>query len=183
MSASNFLACFHETESFEGGYVDDPHDPGGATLKGVTQVTYSAWLKEHGRPNAPVRYASDADIQAIYREYFWNPVRGDDIYDGLDLVIVDTGWGSGTHTAIRLLQESLGVAADGKFGPGTLAALDAHFGSAQLIDDVCNRRMAFFRSLSTWRYFGRGWTVRLNGIQAKALAMNKAAMQKAAPSV
>lgn len=178
MTASNFMACFAVTESFEGGYANDPHDPGGATLKGVTQATYSTWLKEHGRPGKPVRHAPDADIQAIYREYYWTPVRGDDLHDGLDLVMVDTGWGSGPHTAIRLLQHSLGVTADGNFGPGTLAALDAHFGSAQLIDDVCARRIAFFRSLSTWKYFGRGWTSRLNGVHAKALEMNRAALQR-----
>ena len=99
MTASNFLACFNETESFEGGYVNNPHDPGGATLKGVTQSVYTSWLIHQGRSNAAVRNASDADIQTIYRELFWNPVRGDDLFVGLDLVMVDYGWGSGPSAA------------------------------------------------------------------------------------
>src|SRR5271163_4065031 len=109
MTDSNFLACFNETESFEGGYVDNPHDPGGATLKGVTQAVYTAWLAHHGRPNAAVRGASDADIQAIYRAQYWDAVRGDDLYAGLDLVMVDTGWGSGPVEAVKFLQRALDV--------------------------------------------------------------------------
>jgi lysozyme family protein len=89
VTASNFAACFAETESFEGGYSDESHDPGGATLKGVTQATYTAWLVLQKRPNAPVKDASDADIQAIYRTEYWDAVRGDDLYEGLDLVMVD----------------------------------------------------------------------------------------------
>jgi lysozyme family protein len=176
MTASNFLACFNETESFEGGYVDNPHDPGGATLKGVTQAVYSAWLTTQGRPDAAVRDASDTDIQAIYRAQYWNAVRADELYDGLDLVMTDTGWGSGPVTAIEMLQRLLGVTMDGQFGAITLAAVKAQWNSTHLINALCSARMSFFQRLTTWRYFGVGWTVRLNGIQAKALEMNAAAI-------
>jgi lysozyme family protein len=179
MTASNFLACFNETESFEGGYVDNPHDPGGATLKGVTQAVYTAWLISHGRPDAAVRDASDADIQAIYRAQYWDPVRADDLYDGLDLVMTDTGWGSGPVMAIQMLQRLVGVTADGQFGAITLAAVNAQWNSTHLINALCAVRMSFFQRLTTWKYFGAGWTVRLNGIQAKALEMNAAALKAA----
>ena len=175
MSADNFLACFAETESFEGGYVDNPHDPGGATLKGVTQAVYSAWLAHHGRPDAAVRGASDADIQAIYRAEFWDAVRGDDLYPGLDLVMVDFGWGSGPVTAIKFLQRQLGIDDDGRFGALTLAALKPRENSTALIEALCAARLAFFQRLPTWRYFGTGWTRRLDGVRAKALAMNASA--------
>src|SRR5208282_1604398 len=151
MAASNFMACFDETESFEGGYVNNPHDPGGATLKGVTQGAYNAWRV--GRKE---------------------PVRGDDLFVGLDLVMVDYGWGSGPVTAIRRLQRVLGVASDGQFGLETLGAVRAAQG-AGLINHLCDDRTRFFQSLTTWVYFGRGWMVRLSGIRAKALAMNAAA--------
>lgn len=182
MTASNFLACFNETASMEGGYVDNPHDPGGATMAGVTQAVYAAWLAKQGRPNAPVKEISLSDRQAIYRELYWNAVRGDDLYAGLDLVVVDTGWGSGPVTAIKLLQRALGVADDGKLGPATLAAVQSQHNSVALIDKVCAERMTFFRGLSTWEYFGVGWTSRLNRIQAKALAMNAVAL-KGSPMV
>lgn len=180
MAANNFLACFNETESFEGGYVNNPHDPGGATLKGVTQAVYSAYLKEHGRPDAAVRGASDADIQAIYRDGYWNPVRGDDLPVGLDLVMVDTAWGSGPVQAIKFLQRKINVdIIDGRFGPKTLDALEPYMtgaASTQLLNEICAERETFFRSLSTWKYFGVGWERRLNGIHEKALAMNAAAL-------
>ena len=177
MSAANFLACFNETESFEGGYSNNPHDPGGATLKGVTQAAYDEWRAGRRLPAQPVIRASDAEIQAIYREQYWNPVRGDDLFAGLDLVMVDYGWGSGPVTAIRHLQKVLGVGVDGQFGLETLGAIRPFAGArgAALINRLCDDRTAFFRSLATWVYFGRGWTVRLNGVRAKALAMNAAA--------
>lgn len=173
MTASNFLACFNETESFEGGYVNNPHDPGGATLKGVTQGVYSAWLRQHGRSNAAVRGASDVDIQAIYRELYWNPVHGDDLFVGLDLVMVDYGWGSGPITAIEHMQRLLGIAVDGVFGPATLAAIDMP-DQRGFINGLCAERLAFFQRLPGWKYFGPGWTNRLNGIHIKALEMNAA---------
>lgn len=177
MSASNFLACFLETESFEGGFVNNIHDPGGATLKGVTQGAYNSWRVRQGLPVQAVIKATDAEIQAIYREQYWNPVRGDDLFVGLDLVMVDYGWGSGPVTAIRHLQKVLGVAIDGQFGLETLGAICPIDGPnrAMLINKLCDDRTAFFQSLVTWAYFGRGWTVRLNGIRAKALAMNATA--------
>lgn len=197
MTTSNFLACFNETESFEGGYVDNPHDPGGATLKGVTQAVYSAWLAQQHRPNAAVRWALDVDIQAIYRELYWNPVRGDDLYAGLDLVMVDYGWGSGPITAIEHMQRLLGVTVDGKFGDETLHAINTWHGltdggahsivqpiagvemtpsvaQSLFINALCAERLAFFQRLPTWRYFGPGWTNRLTACRAKALEMNAA---------
>ena len=179
MTASNFLACFNETESFEGGYVNNPHDPGGATLKGVTQGAYNAWRVQQGLSAQAVIRATDTEIQAIYREQYWNPVRGNDLFVGLDLVMVDYGWGSGPVTAIRHLQRVLGVAVDGQFGLETLGAVNAvngRYAQINFINRLCDDRTAFFQSLATWVYFGRGWTVRLNGIRAKALAMNTASV-------
>jgi lysozyme family protein len=176
VTATNFAACFAETERWEGGYVDNPHDPGGATLKGVTQAVYTAWRASHGLPPAPVRNATDADIAAIYRAQYWNAVRGDDLYDGLDLVMTDTGWGSGPVTAVKILQRILSMPViDGHLGVRTLAAVKSSWNSPGLIHNLCTARMEFFQRLPTWRYFGKGWTARLTGIQSAALAMNAAA--------
>ena len=87
--------------------------------------------------------------------------------------MVDYGWGSGPVTAIRHLQKVAGAHVDGQFGLETLGAVRAFSGfGSTLINRLCDDRTAFFQSLVTWAYFGRGWTVRLNGIRAKALAMN-----------
>lgn len=188
MTTSNFTVCFNETAGFEGGYANNPHDPGGATMDGVTQAVYTKYLITHGRHDAPVRAISLADRQAIYRIDFWNEVHGDELYAGLDLCMVDTAWGSGPVEAIKLLQRALStpalpVEADGKFGAATLEALERHENLGRdaqiaLITKVCDERMKLFESLPTWKYFGHGWTTRLNGIEAKALAMHGVASSK-----
>lgn len=172
MSASNFLACFAETESFEGGYVDNPHDPGGSTMCGVTQATYSAWRKAMRLPPAPVKGSTVEEREDIYRADFWTPVHGDALFAGLDLVMVDTAWGSGNVEAAKLLQRCVHAEADGVLGPATIAAVSGVQSQQSLINAVCAARLAFFQSLSTWKYFGKGWTSRLNGVHAKAIAMN-----------
>ena len=179
MTAPNLISCFNETESFEGLNSNNPHDPGGATRKGVTQKVYSAFLKAHGRPDVSVFDAPDADILAIYKANYWDAVRGDDLYDGLDLIVVDGGWGSGPQQAVLWLQRSLGVHDDGEFGPATLAAVQARWNDPALIDAIAERRMAFFKALPAWEWFGGGWTHRRNGVHAKALAMNALAVRAA----
>lgn len=171
MTAANFAACFAITESYEGGFVDNPHDPGGATLKGVTQGVYDSWRSAEGLSLRSVKFAEDSEIQTIYRQQYWNPVRGDDLYVGLDLLMVDCGWGSGPITAVKWLQRLLQVEIDGHFGVETLAAVRLRSGSTGLIQSLAATRMRFFMSLPTWRYFGKGWTVRLNGVESKALSM------------
>lgn len=170
MSVQNFLPCFNETESFEGGFVDNPHDPGGATMAGVTQATYNTWRKAMHLPPAAVRESTIEERQDIYRMYFWNPVQGDRLFPGLDLVMVDTAWGSGPHEAVKLLQSCLKISTDGVFGEETLNKVLSS--SPTLITDLCAARLRFFQGLSTWKYFGKGWTVRLNGIKLKAIEMN-----------
>jgi lysozyme family protein len=132
-------------------------------------------LVSRGRLAISVFNAPDADIEAIYRAQYWNAVSADSLYDGLDLVMVDSGWGSGPVTAAEWLQRLLGVEVDGHIGVMTLAAVKARWDSPDLIDALCQRRLTFFQSLNTWRWFGSGWIVRLNGIHAKAMAMNAAA--------
>ena len=55
----------------EGGFVNNPKDPGGATNKGITQNTYNAWLKKNGRPARDVRTITDAEVKAIYYNNYW----------------------------------------------------------------------------------------------------------------
>ena len=67
----------------EGGYVDDPRDPGGATNKGITHKTYSGWLRSKGLPDKNVRYISDAEVAAIYRQNYWDRIQGDNLPAGV----------------------------------------------------------------------------------------------------
>lgn len=165
----NFEACLAETLRHEGGWADHPKDPGGATMKGVTIGTF-AQFKGRKVTKAELRAISDTDLRAIYRRNYWDKVKADDLPTGLDLVAFDAAVNSGPARGARWLQAALGVAADGKIGPATIAAArkaDAGF----IVERAINNRMAFLRGLKNWPTFGGGWSRRLDAVRAAALRM------------
>ena len=93
--ADNFQASLKMVLKHEGGFVDHPKDPGGATNKGVTRQTYESFL---GRPLESVNELieiPDEHIQEIYRIRYWDKVKGDDLPSGLDFSVFDWGVNSG----------------------------------------------------------------------------------------
>lgn len=152
----------------EGGYVNHPKDPGGATNKGVTQKTYDSWRDRQGQPRQSVRSISDSEVSAIYRRDYWDAIKGDDLPAGVDYAVFDFAVNSGIDRASRYLQEVARVAADGKIGPATLAAVAA-LSPANVINSLCDARMAFLRGLRTFPTFGKGWTTRVSEVRALAL--------------
>lgn len=173
MTAANFVPCFLTTEQYEGWrvYTDDPYDPGGATYSGVTQRAFNGWLRMMGLPPREVRFAKDEELETIGNHQYWQPVRGDFLFAGLDLVLFDIAFNSGPITAIKFLQQALGVAVDGQFGLETIGALAKVNDRAALIHTICARRQSFWHSLKTYWRFGRGWSARGVGIETKAIVM------------
>lgn len=169
MAAANFERALALVLVHEGGYVDHPADPGGATNLGVTIGTLSDWL---GRPatKAEVKALTKAAVAPIYRRNYWNAVRGDELPSGVDYCVFDFAVNSGKGRAIPSLQRALSVADDGKLGPLTLAAATSK-DAGQVIERVCADRLSFLRRLSTWPTFGRGWTARVEGVRAEAMAL------------
>lgn len=152
----------------EGGWADHPADPGGQTMKGVTQRVYSAYRERHGLPVRSVREIEDDELVAIYRRQYWDVVRGDDLPAGLDYAVFDFAVNSGPGRAAKFLQALLGVDQDGQIGERTLAALNGT-DTATLIVKLCDDRLAWLKRLPTWKTFGRGWTTRVNGVRDGAL--------------
>lgn len=170
MAASTFERALSLVLVHEGGWADDPQDPGGATNFGVTIGTLSLWL---GRPatKAEVKALTVAKVAPIYRRKYWDAIQGDDLPAGLDYALFDFAVNSGPKRAIIGLQRALGVGDDGKLGPITLAAV-AERDTKTLIGALCSGRLAFLQSLTgTWPRFGKGWTRRVNDVRAAALAM------------
>lgn len=165
---SDFATVLPWVLAHEGGWSDHPSDPGGATMKGVTQAVYSAYRLRHGLPVQSVRNISDDELEAIYRRQYWDVVRGDDLPPGLDYAVFDFAVNSGPSRAAKFLQRILGVEADGVIGERTLDA--AHARSAgPLIVALCDARLAWLKTLRTWATFGRGWERRVNGVRDGAL--------------
>lgn len=111
---------------FEGGYVNDPDDPGGATNFGVIQRTYDAYRKSHGLPPQSVKLIKHDEVANIYKQNYW--VDGScDKLELIDpyvaLVHFDGCVNTGIGQAARILQRTIGVVPDGILGPKTLAAL------------------------------------------------------------
>jgi lysozyme family protein len=170
VSAVNFAPSLAAVLIHEGGFVCNPNDPGGATCKGVTQAVYDDWRASHSLSSQSVREIAEAEVEAIYFKLYWNAVRADDLPSGVDYCTFDFSFNSGPNRAIRFLQRVSGVAEDGKIGPQTLAAVN-NVPPLRLIDKLCDLRLQFLQSLSTWKFFGKGWSRRVSEVRAKAKEM------------
>jgi lysozyme family protein len=169
MAATSFEASLAHVLKHEGGYVNHPADPGGATNFGITAATLA---RARGRPvtAAEVRALTRAEAAGIYRRFYWDAIRGDDLAAGLDHAVFDLAVNSGPARAARLLQRVLGLAEDGIVGPATLAAArDAD--PAGTVRALQRERLAFLRRLATWPVFGKGWQARVAAVEHEAVAL------------
>lgn len=165
----NFKTSLFEVLKHEGGWADHPKDPGGATMKGVTLSTFRRYVK----PNATkedLKNISDAQLQSVYKQHYWDAVRASELPDGVDYAVFDYAVNSGPVRAIKHLQRAVGEIEDGKIGPATLAAVKAT-SNKDIVNKLCDIRLAFLQGLRTWPTFGKGWNSRVSGVRKKALSM------------
>ncbi len=114
----------------EGGYVDDPDDPGGATNFGVTQKRFDEWLTARHELPRPVATITTSEKESIYLE-IWTGAGCDRIVPlgpRLAAFVFDTAVNMGERSTLKRLQYTLGVGQDGALGPRTLGALSARLG-------------------------------------------------------
>lgn len=168
-----FNRCFKAVLKHEGGYVDHPRDPGGATNLGITLGTAKAYrLDIDGDGDVDkndVRLLTPATAAPVYRDGYWNKCSCDNLPAGVDYMVFDLAVNSGTNRAIRYLQRAVGAVEDGKLGPKTLLAVQ-NSNAAVIVSRMSDTREAFFRSLPTFDVFGKGWLRRLIDVEKTALA-------------
>jgi lysozyme family protein len=146
-----FPAYMPQLFKHEGGYVDHPRDPGGATNLGITLATLREW---RGRPvtKQDVMDLTRNEAEAIYKDRYWNRIGGDGLFAGPDAMLFDVAVNSGVGRARQWMPLIQGKnAVDGAKAIGA-------------------RRRAFFRSLRTFDVFGKGWMRRVNEVEAWSLA-------------
>jgi lysozyme family protein len=165
MSADNYKPSLSLVLAHEGGYVNNPKDPGGPTNFGVTQVVYDAYRDYMHLKRQSVKFISSAEVNEIYMKNYWRLVKGDSLPAGLDYAVFDFAVNSGVGRAIKYLQRLVKVDDDGAIGFGTLTAINkaAKANEEALITQYCANRLAFMQSLKTFATFGKGWTRRVVG--------------------
>lgn len=173
----NFARSLALVLKSEGGFVNNPKDPGGPTNKGITIATYRRYVSAKATVD-DLKRISDADVAKVYRKQYWDAVKGDDLPDGVDYATMDFAVNSGPSRSAKYLQAAVGVPQDGSIGPATIAAAKAK-PAGVVIDTLCDARLAFLKRLPTWTTFGKGWTSRVASVRANALKMT--AQPQAAP--
>lgn len=169
MTAQNYPRCLANTLVEEGGWSNHPSDPGGPTMRGVIQARYDEYRRKWNAPLQSVRHISEAELQIIYRDGYWDKVRGDLFPKGPDQIVFDIGVNSGPARGIAILRAAMGNPTG---GAATLARL-AHASADQvgIVKRACARRASFYRGIGTFAVFGRGWLARNARMEAIGVRM------------
>ncbi len=134
---AKFEPAFEATISNEGGYVNDPDDPGGETYKGIARASNPKWdgwitidLLKNKQQAFPKNLESDEELQkqvkALYESNYWDKISGDKIKDqDIAESIYDFAVNAGPRVSSKLAQLAVGVKPDGVIGPETLRYINA----------------------------------------------------------
>ena len=148
----DFDKAFDLLIGHEGGYSNDPNDPGGETKFGISKRQY---------PNLDIKNLTLDHAKAIYLTDYWTKALCPELPDPLQFQVFDTCVNSGPRQATVLLQRALGVEADGVAGPVTRQALAEISSTVELAIRFNAARLRFLAGLPNWDSFGRGWSRRI----------------------
>ena len=169
------LALTHVLK-MEGGWTEDPYDPGGPTNAGITLADYARWrnvsLDEASAAalGAELKSIPHDTVRKIYASFYWRPSHANELRPSLAIMHFDASVNHGLAGAARMLQRVLGVSADGEIGPRTLAAAGACDLRAA-VGAYAGQRRASYRSLATFWRFGRGWLARIAATEKLAISV------------
>lgn len=177
----DFGAALDHVLEMEGGYSDDPYDPGGPTNFGITIKVFASWrgeqltLKNQARIKAELKKISADDVAAIYRKRYWQRAQCEDFAPALAFMHFDCAVNQGVSRAIRFLQKAVRTDVDGEIGPLTRAAA-ARMPVTEALQRYADLRRAHYRGLHHFWRFGRGWLRRVTRTleRARTLARSSA---------
>jgi lysozyme family protein len=175
---SDFLRAIPHILHHEGGWVNHPSDPGGATNWGVSlrfalatlkvDLNKDGWLDgdfDHdGDIDADdIRKMTKEDAIGVYRVHFWKPQYGAIANQLIANKVFDMSVNMGSKQAHKLLQRAAGVGDDGVFGNGTLAAVNGS-DAVWLMRRICEAQKQFYLGLIVknpkLKAFEKGWMKR-----------------------
>jgi lysozyme family protein len=170
---TRFPICLKFVIQAEGGYSNDPGDPGGATMHGITHKDYDAYRKAKGEAVQDVRKISDAEVADIYISRYWAVMKCDTIPAPLDLVVFDCAVNQGVGMAWKTLNRVLGISPPmARSAPDTeskiMAIKDAKAAASQFV----GLRESFYKDLAarrpTMQKFLHGWLNRMASLRHAA---------------
>jgi lysozyme family protein len=174
MAGLSFERALSLVKKLEGGYVNDPNDPGGPTNFGVTQASYDGWLGKHGKASQTVSKITAAEVSDLYRECYWQPCGAEALLEdnpALSFVLFDGAVHQGVGAAVKQLQRLLPIKVDGVFGPNTKAAALART-PQQIVQEYVSGRTFFLMNLAKnspkLATFKGGWLNRMRLVSAIA---------------
>ena len=147
----SFDKAFALTVGVEGGYVNDPADPGGETKYGVSKRAH---------PDVDIKSLTLEQAQAIYKRDYWQQASCERMPPKIAIAVFDSAVHHGPKTAIKLLQRALKVADDGEYGRithGTLQSRDAN----ETLDLLLAQRAIYLTTCPAWPTYKLGWLKRL----------------------
>jgi len=168
---NRFRECLDLVLKHEGGFVNHKLDPGGMTNLGVTKKVWEDWVG-HPVTEKDMRELTPALVGPMYEMKYWRTSYCEKLPRGLDLLVFSMAVNAGSGRSVKLLQDAIGVVADGVIGPKTMAKIN-EANVESLIDKFSEARTAFYKGLKTFPVFGKGWLNRTNTERLEALDMAK----------
>ena len=147
----NFDIAFDRLLGHEGGYSNDPRDPGGETNWGISKRSY---------PNVDIKNLTKEAAKVIYKRDYWDAAKATQYHPAIGFQVFDLGVNGGPGASARILQRAVGVLPDGQIGPMTLAAINK-FSPLAVCIKFNLQRVLWHRNDNNWTIYGEGWTNRV----------------------
>lgn len=159
----NFSRSLAAVLEYEGGYVNNPKDPGGPTNLGITLGNFRRFIKPTGTIS-DLKALTREQAGVVYRRQYWDKVMASDLPGGIDHCVMDFAVNSGDDRAERMAQRISGAPIDGQIGPTTLKAIAA-MNPHDFIDKYCDARLEFLDHIPG-DTFDKGWHARVKKVRA-----------------
>lgn len=151
----NFKTALQALLKHEGGFVNNPKDPGGMTNLGVTKAVWEDYLG-HPVSEADMRSLTAEKVSPMYKQKYWDASKCNALPSGIDYLVFDFAVNAGVGRSIKTLQKALSVPEDGLIGPVTLHNISI-MDSGELVSRFSEAKEDFYKSLKTFNTFGKGW--------------------------
>lgn len=174
-TTDDFALAFKLLIGHEGGYTDNPDDPGNWTGGKVNSGTCKGTnygISAASYPSLDIAGLTLHDAMTIYERDYWRKAGCADLPARAAFIVFDAAVNNGVGRAVRWLQTVVGSPADGAYGPNTRRAVNAALGKDPSGDTIAGEfhasRLRFMVELDTWKTFGGGWSRRLAKIPLQA---------------